>query len=111
MALQYTNTKIGTIRIKHTTGKRYNIEIRQGNCLAVFIYRYKDHGKEKNALYNFFADEKHMKNIMASYDKVMPDEVVKCELNMYYKESWKLLKYFMLSKYEVTCYYEKPKNA
>lgn len=117
MALNYTGTTIGKIVIKQGENK-FNLQIRKGNCLAVIIHErkcteeeLKEHpqGKYVHTLYSFFGDEQHLKNMMKSYDKVLFDEVVSIELNMFYKENYTLLKYFVKSGYKVKCYYKEEK--
>ena len=84
----------------------FEIEIRQGNCLAVFIHLSGD----TSTLYNFFADEQHLKNIIKGCKEegtqLFWDEVKSIRLNMRYKECGKLVKYFTQCGYEVTCYHE-----
>ena len=121
--LHYNGTTIGTIRIEqeHEDKKyRYDIQIRQGNCLAVLLHvrkatreELKEHprGKYVHTLYSFFCDEQHCKNLLKNEGGVLFDKVVSIKLNMYYKENYKLLKYFVLSGYKVTCTYEEPKPA
>lgn len=117
MALTYTGTTIGKIIIKQGEQK-FNLQIRQGNCLAVIINvrkateeELKEHpeGKYIHTLYTFYADEQHMKNMMKSYDKVLFNDVVSIELNMFYKDNYTLLKYFTKSGYMVLCYYKEKK--
>lgn len=125
MALNYYPTMLGTLVIKqpkyengeHVADKngkplynKYKIQIRQGNCLAVFIYAYKKEGQWWHQLYTFFNDEQHVKNIIKNCDHLFSDEVVSIELNMYYKESKKLLNLLIKAGYKVTCYYEQPKK-
>ena len=79
MAIQYSEVKLGTMKIeqpKYKDGKlvkdsrglqlynKYEIQIRRGNCLAVFIYAYKENGQWYHQLYNFFSDVENMKNMM-----------------------------------------------
>lgn len=110
--LRYDSTKYGTVTVKQN-GKKFNIDIRRANCLAAFIYVRKatkeelaenPEGKYFHQLYSFFADEQHCKNLIKDYGNVLGDDVVGVKLNMVYKESWKLLKYFTKSGYKVTCY-------
>lgn len=122
--LTYNGTTIGTLTIKQRLGKdefKYNLQIRQGNCLAVVLYVRKStpeelernpEGKWFHQLHTFFIDERHMKNMLKEYGKVLDemDEVINCKLNMYYKENYTLLKYFVKSGYKVTCYYKEPKK-
>lgn len=77
-----------------------------GNCLAVFIYEYKnEHGEDMYGLYSFFADEQHLKNIIKNNNKVFFDNVVSFELNCKYKECLKMLKH-IVKYHKVTCYYK-----
>lgn len=120
--LRYNGTTIGKMTIEQKLGDekhRYDLQIRQGNCLAVLLYVRKStpeelakhpEGKWYHQLHMFFVDEKHMKNILKEYGDIMGDKVIKCELNMYYKECWTLLKYFTKSGYNVKCYYKEPKK-
>ena len=124
MPLTYNSTTIGKLTIEQEFGgerHRFNLQIRQGNCLAVIIYVRKatpeeleknPDGKWYHQLHMFYANEQHLKNIMKDYGKALDemDKVIKCELNMYYKENYTLLKYFVKSGYKVTCYYKEPKK-
>jgi len=118
--LRYSGTTIGKIVIKDSIrkDKKWTLQIRQGNCLAVIIHvrksteeELKEHpqGKYIHTLYSFFDDEAHLKNMMKSKGKVFFDEVVSVELNMFYKENYTLLKYFVKSGYKVKCYYKEKK--
>lgn len=121
MPLTYNGTTIGTIIIKQSHGdteRKYTIQIRQGNCLAVLIHVRKstpeeleEHPKGKyiHSLYQFFGDEQHLKNMLKSEGSVLFDKVASIKLNMFYKENYTLLKYFVLSGYQVKCFYKKPK--
>jgi hypothetical protein len=123
MALRYSGIKYGTVCIKQDVPdgpawreRKFNIEIRQANCLCAFIFvrkateeELKDNPKGKwlHQLYSFFVNAQHIKNIMTENGgKCFFDEVVSIRLNMFYKESWTLLKYFTKSGYKVTCYYK-----
>ena len=111
MALQWKWTdKMGKLTIKRK-GKKYNIDIFTGNMLAVFIYEYKDSdGKEMYALYDFFSDKKHIKNIISNRKNLINDDVVKIELNLWYKPAEELLPYLVKSGYKVECYYKEIKS-
>ena len=118
--LRYSGTTIGKIRIAQSWGDNekheFNVQIRLANCVAALIHvrrateednkRYGGKGGYIHTLYGFFADEKHLKNLLKEYGSVILDEVKSIELNMYYKECWILLKYFVKSGYKVKCYYE-----
>lgn len=105
MAVRYNENLMGTIIIKQEE-REYKIEIRQGNCLAVLIHKYKNEEGEKMVqLYSFYGDHRHLDNIIKSNGAPVWDEVVSVELNMRYKECEQLLKRFV-KHYKVTCYYE-----
>lgn len=122
--VRYNGTTIGTLTVEQTVGEetyRYDLQIRQGNCLAVIIYvrrateeelKRDPEGKWYHQLVAFFVDEKHCKNIMKDYGTILDsmNKVVKCDLNLYYKECWTLLKYFVQSGYKVKCHYKEPKK-
>lgn len=101
--LTFTEELLGKIKIKQKENV-FEIEIRKGNCLAVFIHVGKNQeGKTIHTLYNFYSDEQHLKNIIKNDKKIIFDEVLEIELNMAYKECYILLKYFVNSGYEVKC--------
>lgn len=123
MALRYNGVTIGKVRIAQERGGEklhFELQIRQGNCLAVLLHVRKLTEEEKkehpestcmHTLYSFFVDEQHCKNIMKSQGDIMcGEEVTSVELNMYYKECWTLLKYFTKSGHKVKCYYKEPKK-
>lgn len=101
--LTFTEELLGKIKIKQKENV-FEIEIRKGNCLAVFIHVDKNQeGETIHTLYNFYADEQHLKNIIKKDKKIIFDEVLEIELYMAYKECYTLLKYFVNSGYEVKC--------
>lgn len=105
MAITYNKNLMGTITIKQGDNK-FKIQIRQGNCLAVFIHVSKqEDGKYLHALYSFYTDEAHLKRKIKNYGKPFWDEVVNIELNMYYKECETMLKH-LVKYYKITCYYK-----
>ena len=106
MALHYYEGLIGTMTIKQEHGT-FEIQIRQGNCLAVFIHVRKDEESDGyiHTLYSFFADEAHLKKCMKMMGNPFGDEIVNIRLNMKYKESTKLLKH-LVKLCNVECYYE-----
>lgn len=122
--LHYNGITIGKIRITQEHGgekRNYEIQIRQGNCLAVLIHVRKRTEEEmqkenpecpyQHTLWAFFVDEQHLKNIMKDGgDILFGEKVTSISLNMYYKECKTLLKYFTLSGHKVTAYYEEPKK-
>lgn len=113
--LRYTSTTIGELVIKQNE-KKFKIQIRQGNCLAVFIHVRKNekskgkHDRYIHTLYSFYADEQHLKKIVKEFGNVISDEITSLRLNMYYKECYTLLKYFVKQAKSVTCYYKEPKT-
>ena len=89
---------------------RFTIDIWSGNCLAVFNYEYKDEktGHEMIALYSFFDNEQHIKNMLKEFGHMFSDEIVSADLNLYYKQNETLLKYFVRQGIKVKCYYKEP---
>lgn len=122
MPLRYNGTTIGKVVIKQNIcdeWKKFTIQIRQGNCLAVLIHvrktteeERKQHpdGKYLHTLYTFYSDSRHMENLIKHEGDVLFDKVVSIELNMYYKECRTLLKYFTLAGHKVKCYYKAEKK-
>ena len=103
MAVTFNNDLLGTFTLVRNNNE-FKIEIRRGNCLAVMIF---DKG-DSYMLFNFWADEQHIKNIIKNSIVTNPlfhGEAKNIRLNMKYKESAKLLKY-IVKEAEVTCYYE-----
>ena len=110
MAVTYNANVMGKMTI--TQGQhKFEIEIRQGNCLAILIHRYEIDGQIYASLQYFFADEQHLKNCCKAVDKgemkgIFPyDEVNEIRLNMRYKECATMLKH-LVKYYEINCYYE-----
>jgi hypothetical protein len=127
MPLIYNEELLGTVTIcqqrkNEVKPRKYKIQIRRGNCLAVFVYVYKeDNPKDPekpwvHQLMNFFDSEQHIKNIIKSRGKadfaymLSADRIEKIELNLYYKESNVLLKYMVQDGLKVRCYYKEPKK-
>ena len=103
--ITYTEERLGTMIISQK-GKEYEIQIRRGNCLAVFIHVSKrEDGKYNHMLYMFFADEKHIKNIIKEDGNPFSDEIKSVKLNMKYKESYVLLK-SLIKFFPIDCYYQ-----
>ena len=126
MALRYNGNIMGTVTIAQQRQdedkpRKYKIQIRQGNCLAVFLHVYKFKNLEDpkrcwmHELINFFDDERHVKNCIKNFPShdcldFFSGKVVDVKLNLYYKESNILLKYIVRSGHKVTCYYKEDKK-
>jgi len=127
MAIRYNGNIMGTVTIAQQRKdedkpRKYKIQIRQGNCLAVFLYVYKQENPEDpkhpwvHQLMNFLADEQHLKNIAKEKKTgvfaymLSADWIDKVELNLFYKESNTLLKYMVRDGLKVKCYYKEPKK-
>lgn len=107
MALYYYE-QIGEMTIDQD-GHKFKVQIRRANCLAAFIHVSKDKenkGKYLHTLYMFLADNQHARNIVKEYGTLFGDKVVNIKLNLFYKESEKLLKLLTKYGYKVTCYYK-----
>lgn len=99
----------------------FPIQIRKGNCLAVFMYIYKQQepkDPEKpwvHQLVLFFADEQHIKNCLKDHQKdgfksIFNGQLKNIKLNLYYKQSQVLLKYMTRDGLKVQTYYKEPKH-
>lgn len=110
MAIQYNGNTMGVITIDQN-GNEFELQIRQGNCLAVIIHSDdKPDGSFTHILMQFFANEEHLKRICKAVDKGEGKtpifyDVKSIRLNMRYKECSKLLKH-LVKYYEINCYYE-----
>ena len=127
MALRYNGNIMCTVTIAQQRKdedkpRKYKIQIRQGNCLAVFLYVYKKENPEDpkkcwvHQLMNFLGDEQHLKNVVNDWKEnvftgmLSADWIDKVELNLFYKESNTLLKYMVRDGLKVKCYYKEPKD-
>jgi hypothetical protein len=110
MAIQYNGNTMGVITIDQN-GQEFELQIRQGNCLAVIIHSNKEPDDTfTHTLMQFFADEKHLEKTCQAVDKGEEKApifyVVKSiQLNMRYKECATLLKH-LVKYYKITCYYK-----
>jgi hypothetical protein len=113
MAITYNGNTMGVITIDQN-GNEFELQIRQGNCLAVIICVGKNEGGETiHTLMQFFADAEHLKNVCKAvdkgeykgYDAPIFYDVKSIRLNMRYKECATLLKH-LVRYYKVTCYYK-----
>lgn len=110
MAIQYNKNVLGRIVITQK-GHKFNLEIRQGNCLAVIIGIHKNENDETiHTLMQFFADEQHLKRTCKAVDNKEENapiyyDVKNISLNMKYKESATLLKH-LVKYYKINCYYK-----
>ena len=142
MAIQYSATTIGTftlcqerktldennnlVYVKDDKGRqvynKYPIQIRDGNCMAIFLHIWKDPEPEdperpwRHDLQMFFVDEEHMKRCLKDYkqgeafEKVIFGKLKNIKLNIYYKNMLTLAKYMTRDGLKVTCYYKEPKK-
>lgn len=126
MPLQYNGNILGVVTIAQQRKdedkpRKFKIQIRQGNCLAVFLYVYKQENPEDperpwvHQLVNFLGDKKHLENIIKDWKKdvfarmLSADWIDKVELNLFYKESKTLLEYMVRDGLKVKCYYKENK--
>ena len=127
MALRYNGNIMGTVTIAQQRQdedkpRKYKIQIRQGNCLAVFLHVYKEENPEDpkkcwvHQLMNFLGDEQHLKNCVKDWKEnvftrmLSANWIDKVELNLFYKESDTLLKYMVRDGLKVQVYYKEPKK-
>jgi len=124
--LHYYSSKLGTITIVQQRGdevkpRKFKIDIRQGNCLAVFVYVYKEEHPQNpklpwvHQLVTYFNDERSLKySIKCNGEKPFENifsakKIEKVRLNLFYKESKVLLKYMVRNGLKVECYYKEEK--
>ena len=130
MAIRYNGNTMGVVYIEQQRNgeekpRKYKIQIRQGNCLAVFLYVYKKENPEDpkrpwvHQLMNFLADSVHLMNIIKEWKTggkgvfarmLSADKITKVKLNMFYKESKTLLGYMVRDGLKVECYYKEGKK-
>ena len=142
MAIQYNGTTIGRLtlcqarRVKNDDGKyvevkddkgrtvynEYPIQIRDGNCLAIFLHIYKQENPKDperpwvHQLQSFLVDEDHLKNVIKDrkegnvFEYILNGKLKNIRLNIYYKDMLTLAKYMTRDGLKVTCYYKEPKN-
>lgn len=143
MALNYTGTTIGTltlcqpvkernekgeyVEVKDKNGKtkyeKIPIQIRDGNCMAIFIHVHKIVNLEDpkkcwmHDLVMFFIDEQHMKRCLnnkengkQTFEDLFWGKLTDIKLNIYYKNMLTLAKYMVRDGLKVQIYYEDPKN-
>ena len=112
--LQYNETSMGTVIVRQGD-RKFNIDIRKGNCLAVLVHVRKLTEEERkdnpgarylHTLYSFFGDEEHLQNMLNNQGDIIFDEVVSVKLNIFHEEARTLLKYFTKAGHKVTCFYK-----
>lgn len=142
MAIQYNGTVIGRLtlcqarREKSDDGKyvevkdekgrtvynKFPIQIRYGNCLAIFLHIYKKENPENperpwvHQLQSFIIDEDHLKNVIKArkdgnvFEYILNGKPKNIRLNIYYKDMLTLARYMTRDGLRVTCYYKEPKK-
>ena len=142
MAIQYNGTTIGTLtlcqakRVKNENGEyvevkdekgrtvynKFPIQIRYGNCLAIFLHIYKKENPENperpwvHQLQSFIIDEDHLKNVIKDrkdgnvFEYILNGKLKNIRLNIYYKDMLTLARYMTRDGLKVTCYYKEPKK-
>lgn len=105
---------MGTLTlVQERDGKKYKYpkDICRANVTCAFISHYKDEKGEKwNILDSFLYDKKHIDNLIKDKVHLFDGEITKIKLNMWYKESAEVLRYFTRMGYKVECYYKEVKR-
>lgn len=117
MALYYNANTIGTFTLVQKSWKG-QIQIRQGNALAIFLCIYKDPKPQDpkrpwvHQLMSFFVDKEHMNRCLkeTSWEHLFAGKLQNIKLNLYYKEASVLLNSLTQAGYHVQCFYKKPKE-
>lgn len=142
MAIQYNGTTIGRLtlcqakREKNSNGKyvevkdekgcvvynRYPIQIRDGNCMAIFLHIYKQKYPDDperpwvHSLQSALIDEAHLKSVIKNrkegnvFEYILNGKLKNIRLNIYYKDMLTLAMYMARDGLKVTCYYKEPKK-
>lgn len=109
----YYKMKMGSLTVTQDN-RSYKINIYGGNATAIFIHHYNsDDGKKMVQLYMFLNDKQHIKNIMKNNKEasdrqfaIFSGKVSNVKLNMWYKENYDVLKFFLWMGCKVSCYYK-----
>jgi hypothetical protein len=119
--LHYNKPVYGHIWYKDNySDKEHKVTIFSANALCAMVEitpipaEERENPAEKfyHNLFGFFADEQHIKNVMKADKEALPllgGKVTRIELNLAYKESWTLLKYFVKSNYKCKVFYKEEK--
>lgn len=119
--LRYNKPVYGQIWYKNNdSNKEHKVTIFSANALCAMVEitpipaeeRKNPAEKFYHHLFGFFSDEQHIKSVMKSEGEALPmlfSKVTRIELNLAYKESWILLKYFVKSNYKCKVYYKEEK--
>lgn len=93
MALRWDwDKKIGKLEIQQGK-KKFDIDVYQGNALAIFINEWKnDEGKDVWMMYNFFCDKDHFRNCTKDKTWNYAEEWVKLTLWEVPNDFWIILK-------------------
>ena len=97
---------------------KFNIQIRNSNCLATFIHVCKIDNPEnpklcwRHELVMFFIDERHLKECIKKKKKnafsyLFAGELRNIKLNLYFKDMQTLMKYMIRDGLKVNAYYKK----
>lgn len=92
--------------------RKFKITIFTCNALAAFVYddywteTETDKKHHYQALYSFFADAQHAKNILKNNESLFYDKVVSIKLNIFFKQAITLLKILTKAGYKVNAYYK-----
>lgn len=115
MAIRFNRKMVlgEVIAIDNYEEKTYKVKIYGGNCLAVFVHEFKDKetGHLMCNLWSFFGDVQHIKNIMKNDPGWFQIYFKKVKLNLYYKESEKMLPFFVKAGVKTEPYYKEPKKS
>lgn len=100
------------IAIDNFKEKTYKVKIYGGNCLAVFVHEHRDEntGEKMCSLWSFFDSVQHIKNILNNNPEWFQMYFKKVKLNLYYKESEKMLPFFVKAGVKTEPYYKEPKK-
>ena len=101
---------MGELTLKQGENK-FKIHICAANAVCAFFYKHKDEkGGEWCDLQGFLADKKHVDNLIKNKVELFYGDITKVKLNMWYKDSAEILRYFTRMGVKVECYYKERKK-
>ena len=104
--------KMGEITCNRNGVGKYKLSVYTGNCIAVFVYHYKEKGEKYYTCHGFFGDKAHMKRCLGlekGCDNIYKDEWQKIKLNTHFKNSIVLAEAFAKAGYKVELYHQEIK--
>lgn len=78
--------KVGSLLIKQTADQTFTINLYRGNALLIMLWEWEENGKEMYNMYNFFADLKHLTNVVKNDPQIFAEWQAIVIHRKYYKK-------------------------